>query len=113
MEKTPKEVQKLEKTLEKAGYKKYSPHLTSSESYNYFKAIRDEKDEDEVLCHIIYRFWDWRKYHPGKNIDVDILVIVSCDGRADLEISYPRLSIEYVEKTAKDFYEFCKQHKID
>lgn len=113
MEKTPQEAQELENTLKKAGYKKYTSCLTSSEDYAYFKTIKDERDEEKVLYQIAYRFWDWRKYPQGKNIGVDIVMIVSCEGRADLEISYPRLTIEKVEKTAQDFYEFCKQHNID
>lgn len=111
MEKTPKEAEQLEKWLTEKGYKKYSSCLTSTEDYAYFKAVRDE--DNEVLYQIAYRFWDWRKYPQGKNIGVDITIIVSCEGRSDLTISYPRLCIEDVERIAKDFYEFCKQHQID
>lgn len=113
MEKTPEEAKQLETWLCEEGYKKYTSCLTSTEDYAYFKSVKDESDEEKVLYQIAYRFWDWRKYPRGKNIGVDIIIIVSCDGRADLVISYPRLCIEDVDRTAKDFYEFCKSHNID
>lgn len=113
MEKTPKEAAQLEKWLNEEGYEKYSGCLTSTEDYAYFKAFRDKEDEEKVLYQISYRFWDWRKYPQGENIGIDIIIIMSNDGRADLTISYPRLCIEDVERTARDFYEFCKQHNID
>lgn len=110
MEKTPKECEQLERWLKEEGYKKYDSCLTSSEDYAYFKAFG--KRDGRCDYQIAYRFWDWRKYPKGENIGIDIVVIVSNEGRTDLAISYPNLCIEDVERLAKDFYKFCVEHQI-
>lgn len=110
MEKTQKECEQLERWLKEEGYKKYNSCLSSSEDWGWFKSF---KDGEKLLYLIEYRFWDWRKYPKGKNIGIDIIILTHVDGRADLVISYPNLSIEDVERVAKDFYHFCTEHQIN
>lgn len=110
MELLPNSCEDLEKQLTEKGYKKYTTCLTSNEDYAYFKSV---KEEDKLLYQIAYRFWDWRKYPDQNRIGVDILIIVSNNGRTDMIISYPDLGIDGLEKVAHEFYELCKKHNLD
>lgn len=98
--------------LLKAGYKRYDSCLSSSEDYAYFKGFeRDE--ENKPSYQIAYRVWDWTKYPQGRDYGVDILIMVSNEGRTDMVVSYPDLSIEDVERIGREFYEFCLRNKLD
>lgn len=108
------EIQELETNLEKNGYKKWTTCLSSSESWGWFKSIKNK--EGELKYQIEYRVWDWRELKRKDDIHtpdfgIDILILMHGNNRVDMIIN-DIIAIDKTEKVAEDFYNLCINHML-
>ena len=110
---TPEQCCQYEKWLTEEGYKKYTSCLVSTEDYAYFKAYNHDDESGHSDYQIAYRFYDWTSYPAGKDLSCVVSIITGLVHRLQLDIDPEDICIEDVERIAKDFWEFCKQHNME
>ena len=116
---TVKQLKKIEAELERHGYKKYTTHLTSTESWAWFKSFGVEKDEDGEIVNgyqIAFRVWDFSRYiYRDKNMQpygLDFWTSAfGTDNRMDFTSNWePICNIDTFEKMAAEFNKLVKKY---
>lgn len=112
---TSNQLQTIESELKKRGYKKITQNLTSSESWAWFKSI---KDDDSNGYQMAFRVWDWHsnKYvNENHHYGLDFWTSALGSGsRIDLTSNWePICDIDTFEKMARDFNELVKRYVSD
>jgi hypothetical protein len=106
---TTQEYQAYEQSLIKRGYKKQT-YSYCYEDYSYYKAFREDEEQDRPSYQVIVRVYDMNKYGEDR-IDLMFVADVSrhTDESLEFTLNHTSIPIQEFEKKAKAFYEFVKK----
>jgi hypothetical protein len=114
---TSKEYESFEEQLKANGYRKYTGAVINEDYYwcKGFEYVEDEDGDRRPSYQVIFSVWDYRNRPELRVPDFDkvgvaVRVIMSGDGRIDLELTQDKLDIEDVETKAHSFYEWVKEN---
>jgi hypothetical protein len=110
---TLQEIQKLEKRLEKKGYKKLvrSCKAEDRDDWEWYKAFYDK--DKECKYQIFFCFWNFEQFQKDAGYSVSVIVIPNSTkdyvGRRDLHLSVDwSTNLVRVENCAEQFYAFIR-----
>lgn len=114
---TSQEYEQFEEQLKSNGYRKYTSAVIINEDYYWCKGCEYQVDDygDKYPAYqIAYSVWDYRdKPHlhvsEQHKVGVAARVIVSGNGRIDLELTQDEFDIKDVELKAHSFFEWVKK----
>lgn len=114
---TGKEYNEFEELLSSHGYRKYKGSITNEDYYwcKGFEYKVDEYEEKNPSYQVIFSVWDYRdKPHlrvpDFDKVGVEARVIMSCNGRIDLELTQEKFDIADIENKATSFNEWVKSN---
>ena len=110
-------VKKIERQLERRGYKRYTKNLIGNEDYAYMKTTRNSDGELKYI--ISHGFYDFGDYEGALEDYVYTPTIVLCAAgreRIDVVLTEPEFSVsdgeEIAEKLAEFFKPYFEKYKI-
>ena len=114
---TSQEYELFEEKLKTNGYRKY-PGSVVNEDYYWCKGfgyVEDEYGDRSPSYQVIFSVWDYRdKIHlrvpDFDKVGVCARVIMSGDGRIDLELTRDEFDINDIETKAQSFYGWEKEN---
>lgn len=110
------------KELELKGYKKtfkYDGTLHNNGIDYLYKVIEYDEDkygDQRAINQLLFKVWhfeDFRDRVPEESLyslEPTIMFSRDTDERIDLTLSFPKHTVEYIERKAKQFGEWCKQY---
>lgn len=110
------------KELELKGYKKnfkYDGTINGNGTHYFYKVIEyadDKYGDTRAINQLILKVWNFEKYAdrvPEESLySIEPVIMFSrdTDERIDLHLDHPKHSVEYLERKAKQFGEWCKQN---
>ena len=119
---TKQEFIEICKELELKGYKKnfkYDEPINDDGTHYLYKVIEyadDKYGDTRAINQLILKVWNLEKYAdrvPEESMySIEPVIMFSRDTeeRIDLHLHYPKHTIEYIEKKAVQFGEWCKQN---
>lgn len=110
---TTEQYLKLEENLKQAGYRRYKGSVTNETFYfcKGFEYVENEDGDRSPSYQIVFSVWDHSKFAQVPDFDffgVSTRVIISGEGRIDLELQLTTYDIDEIESKAKSFYEWAK-----
>lgn len=114
---TNKEYNEFEELLSSHGYRKYKGSIINEDYYwcKGFEYKVDEYEEKNPSYQVIFSVWDYRCKAHLRVPDFDKVglcarVIMSGEGRIDLELTQDKFDIADIEMKASSFYEWVKSN---
>ena len=110
------------KELELKGYKKnfkYDEPINDNGTHYLYKVIEyadDKYGDTRAINQLILKVWNLEKYadrvpeESMYSIEPVIMISRDTDERIDLHLDHPKHSVEYLERKARQFGEWCKQY---
>ena len=110
------------KELELKGYKKnfkYDEPINDNGTHYLYKVIEyadDKYGNTRAINQLILKVWNFEKYadrvpeESMYSIEPVIMISRDTDERIDLHLDYPKHTVEYLERKARQFGEWCKQY---
>lgn len=107
---TTEQYLKLEENLKQAGYRRCKGSVTNETFYfcKGFEYVENEYGGRSPSYQIVFSVWDHREFAQVPDFGVATRVIISCEGRIDLELQLATYDIDEIESKAKSFYEWAK-----
>ena len=104
-------VKKIERQLERRGYKRYTKNLIGNEDYAYMKTTRNADGELKYI--ISHGFYEWEDDEGAlENYGYTPTIVLGDAGseRIDVVITEPEFSVEECEEIAEKLSEFFKPY---
>lgn len=119
---TRKEFDKRVKELEDRGYVRSFGNdpidSIQGDGTNYYYKVLDRyvsDDGNRAACILMFKIWNLSMYPNASeeyawSLEPVVTVSRVVDERIDLHIDFPKHSVDYLEKKAHEFYEWCCQN---
>lgn len=116
---TSKAYEEFEEKLKSNGYRKY-PGAIINEDYYWCKGFEYQIDDCGDRCpayQVIFSVWDYRnrtdlRVPDSDKVGIAARVLMSIDGRIDLEFTKDKFDINDIETKAHSFFEWVKVNFI-